>query len=177
MGTVPVNESYNSLRMGAWNCLRSGTGGDIWGDMGPANLWYTRADCASFPSLPPPQGCIRTAVHRRRRGGYPPPRPPPLPFQCLRLTAKILLRLLQCQEDLRLKFLGPPLAGTIRGPWEEGGRSQTPLPAPSNTSLPIPPPPLKRFPCCVHIPEPCTPAVCCPLSCLEWLQGVGKRVC
>ena len=31
-------------------------------------------------------------------GGLPPP-PPILPFQCLRLTAKILLRCLRCQED------------------------------------------------------------------------------
>ena len=36
------------------------------------------------------QECIRTAVHSRSRGGYPPPPGPPLPlpFQCLRLTAK-----------------------------------------------------------------------------------------
>ena len=36
-------------------------------------------------------------------GGVPLPRPlshpPPLPFRCLRLTAKILLRRLRCQED------------------------------------------------------------------------------
>ena len=44
---------------------------------------------------PLPQGCIRTVVHRRRGGGPP----PLLPFQCLRLTAKILLRRLRCQED------------------------------------------------------------------------------
>ena len=52
-------------------------------------------------------------------GGYP---PPPLPFQCLRLTAKILLRR---QEDLSLKFFGPPLAGALGG--GEGG-SQIPPP-------------------------------------------------
>ena len=28
---------------------------------------------------PPPQACIRTAVHRRRMGGYPPWTPPPAP--------------------------------------------------------------------------------------------------
>ena len=37
------------------------------------------------------------------QGGYPPPPGPPFPplllFQCLRLTAKILLRCLRCQED------------------------------------------------------------------------------
>ena len=65
-----------------------------------------------------------------RRGGTPPgpPLPPPLlPFQCLRLTAKILLR---CQEDLSLQIFGPPSAGTIGGPWEEGGGPSQPLPLP-----------------------------------------------
>ena len=58
--------------------------------------------CRRVP--PPPVGSITTAVHRRRRGGYPPLDPPPhplLPFQCLRLTPKILLRRLRCQGDLR----------------------------------------------------------------------------
>ena len=32
-------------------------------------------------------------------GGYTPCPSPPLPFRCLRLTAKILLRRLRCQED------------------------------------------------------------------------------
>ena len=36
--------------------------------------------------------------------GHPPPPPPLLPFQCLRLTAKILLRRLRCQEDTLTKF-------------------------------------------------------------------------
>ena len=74
---------------------------------------------------------------------------PLLPFQCLRLTAKILLRRLPCQEDLSFKKFGPLSPGTIGGPWEEGGPSQAPLPLqtpppsspPSNTSLPPPPPP------------------------------------
>ena len=59
---------------------------------------------------------------------------PPLSFQCWRLTAKILLRRLWCQEDLCFKIFGPPSAGTIGGPKEEGGPSQTPSP-PSTTSL------------------------------------------
>ena len=64
--------------------------------------------------------------------------PPPLrPFQCWRLTAKILLRCLRCQEDL-CKILGPPSAGTIGGPSEEGG------------SLPTPPGP----PCSFRSPPP-----------------------
>ena len=69
-------------------------------------------------------------------GGYPPPGPPSLPFQCLRLTAKILLRRLRWQEDLRFKMFGPPSAGTTRGPSEEGGSQPNPPPSPpSNTSL------------------------------------------
>ena len=48
-----------------------------------------------------------------RREGTPPPL---IPFQCLRLTAKILLRRLRCQEDLNFKNVGPPSAGTIGGP-------------------------------------------------------------
>ena len=92
----------------------------------------------SFPrGNPLPRGCIRTAVHRRRRGGTPPP--PFLPFQRLRLTANILLRRLRCQGDLSVTNLGLPSAGTIGGPKEEGGPSQTPLPpTPSNTSLTCP---------------------------------------
>ena len=54
-------------------------------------------------------------------------RPPLLPFQCLRLTAKVLLRRLRCQQDLGFKILAPPSAGTIGGPQEEGG-SQPPAP-------------------------------------------------
>ena len=86
------------------------------------------------------------------KGGNPPGPPPPLlPFQCLRLTAKFLLRRLRCQEDLSFKIVGPPSAGAIGGPSEEGGPSQTPLPfrpppyPPSNTSPP--PPPLLPFQC------------------------------
>ena len=41
-------------------------------------------------------------------GGVP---PPPLPFQCLRLTAKILLRRLRCQEDLSFKIFWPAFGG------------------------------------------------------------------
>ena len=62
--------------------------------------------------------------------------PPLLLFQCLRLTAKILLRCLRCQQDLRFKIFGPPSAGIIGGPGEEGGvpaKSPCPLP-PSKTS-------------------------------------------
>ena len=60
-------------------------------------------------------------------GGVPPPWRPPLPFQCLRLKAKILLRCLRQQDDFSVKGFGPPSAGTIGRPSEEGGPSQTPL--------------------------------------------------
>ena len=95
------------------------------------------ARCCQGPPPPPPQGCIGTAVHRRSGGSPPPPSygGAPLllvPFQCLRLTAKILLWRLWCQEDLNF---GLPPAGTIGGPKEEGGPSQPPPPPP--------PPPLR----------------------------------
>ena len=80
---------------------------------------------------------------------YPPLDPPCLlPFQCLRLTAKIWLRRLWCQEDLRFKIFGPPLEGTTGGSWEEGGGpSQTPFR--SHLLIhPLPPsPPLLIHPC------------------------------
>ena len=47
----------------------------------------------------------------------------------------MLLRRLRCQEDLSFKIFGPPSAGTIGGPWEEGATAKPPLPPPSNTSL------------------------------------------
>ena len=65
------------------------------------------------------------------------PSPPSSPSKCLRLTAKVLLRRLPCQEDLRFKIFGPPSARTIGGPWGEGGGSQSP-PSPL---LQDPPPP------------------------------------
>ena len=65
----------------------------------------------------------------------PPPQDPPpplLPFQCLRLTAKILLRRLQRQVDLSLTIFGlPPARGT------HGGGVFQPNP---------PPPPLQYIP-------------------------------
>ena len=68
--------------------------------VGPSWHWTALILGACLASFvmppPPPQACIGTAVHRRRRGGG---NPPLLPFQCLRLTAKILLRRLRPQED------------------------------------------------------------------------------
>ena len=71
--------------------------------------------------------------------------PPPFTFQCLRLTAKILLGPFGARGDLSLKFFGPPLAGTIGGLKEERCPSQTPLPP-----LTQPPP---------HLPGMVGPAV------------------
>ena len=71
--------------------------------------------------------------------------PPLLPFQYLRLTAKILLRCLRCQEDLRLRNFQPAFG---RGHKGAPGRRPPPLPLhtppppSSNTSLPPPHPPL-----------------------------------
>ena len=67
--------------------------------------------------------------------------PPPLPM--FEAGSQNLLRCLRCQEDLCFKILGPPLAGTIGGPWEEGVPSQPPPP------FSPPPPPLPLF---QHLP-------------------------
>ena len=73
------------------------------------------------------QGCIRTAVHRRRRGVPPLPLDPLLPFQCLRLTAKILLR---CQEDLGSKHFWRAFGDDHRGTLGGGGSQPNPPPPP-----------------------------------------------
>ena len=62
--------------------------------------------------------------------------PPPLLFQCLRLTAKNLLRCLRCQEDLRFKNFWSAFGGDHRGTVGGGGvPAKPPSPAPSNTTL------------------------------------------
>ena len=71
----------------------------------------------------------------------PPPPTPLLPFQCLRLTATIVLRRLRCREELSLKiFFGLDHRGTLGG----GG-----VPAnPPSPPFQIPPlPPLLIHPC------------------------------
>ena len=87
---------------------------------------------------------------------------PPLPFQCLRLTAKILLRRLRCQEDLRLKFCWPAFAWDHRGgPGRRGVPAKTPSPPPSA--------PLSKLPCLTLItsplPQSLAPTFSRPLSC------------
>ena len=98
---------------------------------------------------PPPQGCIERPYTGGGGGVPPPPGPPPfLPFQCLRLTPKILLRI-RCQEALSFKISGPPSAGTIWGLCEEGVPQPNPPPPPS--------PPLLIHPCPVPTAAPCSP--------------------
>ena len=86
--------------------------------------------------------------------------PPPilLPFQCLRLTAKKLLRRFRCQDDLSFKIFGPPSSGTIGGPWEEGVPAKPPLRSPPPPLIhpwgtPPPPPALTLEPS-THRPTP-----------------------
>ena len=89
---------FRTLRTGCTD--RHGTDPELcaWRDVGALNS----LNVANFQTS---VQCIGAAVRRRRGGGYPgppsPQRPPPpvLPFQCLRLTAKILLRRLWCQEN------------------------------------------------------------------------------
>ena len=93
--------------------------------------WLRGPVHAIVPAFPVGAPAPKNAVpfRRRRRGGTspgPPAPPPPL------RTAKILLRCLQCQEDLCFKIVGPPSAGTIGGPSEEGG-------VPAKPPSPLPP--------------------------------------
>ena len=53
---------------------------------------------------------------------------PFLPFQCLRLTAKILLRCLWRQEDLSLKNFWPTFGGDHRGTQRRGVPPNPPPP-------------------------------------------------
>ena len=62
---------------------------------------------------------------------------PFLPFQCWRLTAKILPWRLRCQEDLSLKNFRPAFGGDHRGT-QGGGRFQPKSPSPPSDS-PSPP--------------------------------------
>ena len=82
--------------------------------------------------------------------------PPPPPFRCLRLTAKMLLWRLRCQEGLTFKNFRPAFGGDHRG--REGQAEPLPLPPPSDP--PPPSPPLLMLPC----PPPPAKRVCKPRS-------------
>ena len=102
----------------------------------------------------PGRGGVLERLYTGGGGGVTPAWTPLLlPFQCLRLTAKILLQRLRCEEDLRLIFLGAPSAGDLKGTQGGGGVPAKPplplfrplppslppsLPPPSNTPLPMP---------------------------------------
>ena len=74
----------------------------------------------------------------------PPPGPPSPPLQCLRLTAKSLLRRLRCQEDLSLKKKVWPAFGRDHKGTQGGRGSQPPPPPPQPPS--DPPAPLRLHP-------------------------------
>ena len=83
------------------------------------------------------KGLIGDVLYRPSTAGGGPPPPPleppfPVPFQCLRLTAKILIR---WQEDLRCKIFRPAFGGNHRGTLGGGGVPAKPLPPPP----PLPP--------------------------------------
>ena len=69
--------------------------------------------------------------------GPPCPPPPLLPFQRLRLTAKILLWRLRCQADLSFKNFRPTFGGALRGTL--GGGVSQPTPPPPSPFGPPPP--------------------------------------
>ena len=106
------------------------------GGRGQVRLFFFSA----LPTLPLGGGCVRDVLEwpyavggevgvpdgMSHRAGTPlptPPFPPPplLPFRCLRLTVKILLRRLRCQEDLIFKKFWPTFGGDRRGTLGGGG--------------------------------------------------------
>ena len=102
---------------------------------------------------PPPRDALERP-YTVGRVGVPPPGPhlppPLLPFPCLRLTAKILLRRLRCQEDFKLQNFRPAFGrdhrrGVAAKPPSLPPPFRPPSP-PFNTSLP-PLPPILIHPC------------------------------
>ena len=89
-----------------------------------------QSDTEALCQPPPKKGMYWMGCPPQEEGGYPPLRPPPplLPFQCLRLAAKILLQRLRCQEDLRfIKIFG---SGPSGDPGRRGGGAANPPPPP-----------------------------------------------
>ena len=85
---------------------------------------YNVSPCVWFQPLPPSD--VFERPYTVRGGPPPPPLDPPPPFQCLRLTAKILL---QRQEDLSVKIFWPAFGRGHRGTLGGGGSQPNP-PAP-----------------------------------------------
>ena len=111
----------------------------------PPKRGILRRRMPSAPPLPPPRDVLERSYTAGGPGGgvAPPltPIPPPLlPFQCLRLTAKILLRRLRCQEDLGFKNFRPAFAGDRRGTLGGGGGPSQRPPLPPFSYIPAPPP-------------------------------------
>ena len=111
----------------------------------------------------PPQG-----PYTAGGGGGTPPPPPPLPM--LEADSQNFASAPSVPRGFKLQKFRPAF-GDHRGPWEEGGPSQTPLtplsdpPPPSNASLPPPPPPGRWMPV-----RTCSSAD----ACLSW-QKVQRR--
>ena len=124
------------------------------------------------PLDPPPPAMYWNGRTPQEKGGYPPPL---LPFQCLRLTAKISLRRLRCHADLSFKLV---LARLRRGPQGDprrrGGPSQT-LPPPP-LFRPHPPPPLPLPATAQAVGPPCPPQTHGPPSPSHTLGGVVQGV-
>ena len=72
--------------------------------------------------------------------GAPPPDPPLLPFQCLRLTAKILLEQPLAPRGFKPKTFWPAFSGDHRGTIGGGGVRPNPAPILSSNTSPPPPP-------------------------------------
>ena len=108
------------VELRAWRCERRGN----------TVMYQNGRTPQEEGGCPPPHRPIDCFLIR----SHPPIDPPLLPFQCLRLTAKILPRRLRCQEDLSFKIFRPAFGGdhrgTLGGGGGGGGPSQPPLPPP-----------------------------------------------
>ena len=135
----------------------------------PERGWGGTAHTVRPAEFKPPGSDVSEGPYTVGGGGVPPltpptslhldPPPPPLPFQCLRLTAQFLLRRLRCQEDLRFKIFRPPFGGDHRGTLGGGGGVRpNPFPPPSPLQTPPPPSPLQTPPPSLPTSDPPPPS-------------------